>query len=113
MSYNQDKSTLEITEADFDIHTKNVLLKSANWLLHGMILKKITPYLSYNIADVLESTKNEANTQLAKYDVYDGVSLSGNLDNITVTEVSMVPGAVRIKANLRGNVAIKVEDLKF
>ncbi len=113
MAYNQEKSTLEITEADFDIRTKNVLIKSANWLLHGVILKKITPYLSYNIADVLESTKKEANVQLAKYEVYEGVSLSGNLDNITVTEVSMVPGAVRIKANLRGNVALKVEDLKF
>lgn len=113
MAYNQTTNMLEVVEPDFDIKTKSVLLKSANWLLHGLILKKITPYLSYNVSDALESAKKEANKQLAKYEVYQGVSLTGALDNLSVTEVSMVPGAVRIKANLRGNVALKVDELNF
>lgn len=113
MAYNQTTNMLEVFEPDFDIKTKSVLLKSANWLLHGLILKKITPYLTYNVSDALESAKKEANKQLAKYEVYDGVSLTGSLDNLSVTEVNMVPGAVRIKANLKGSIALKVDELKF
>lgn len=113
MGYNQATSKLEIIDYDFDIKTKNVLIKSASWLLHGLILKKITPYLSYNIADVLEGAKKEANVQLTKYEIYEGISLVGSLDKLSVTEISMVPGAVRINATLRGNIAIKVDDLKF
>lgn len=42
--YNPEKRTLEIAEPEFDIKTRNALLKSANWLMHGMILKKISSY---------------------------------------------------------------------
>lgn len=113
MSYNTQKSALEITEADFDIKTKSVLVKSANWLLHGLILKKITPYLTYNVAEVLESTKKEVNASIAGYKLYDGITLKGGLDKMNVTEVSMVPGAVRIKANLSGNIGFDIGDMKF
>jgi len=30
-----------------------------------------------------------------------------------VTSLSLVPGAVRIQANVKGNVALKVQDLKL
>lgn len=113
MTYNAEKSTLEVTDADFDIRTRNVLIKSANWLLHGMILKKITPYLSYNIADVLESTRVEANKQLTGYKVYEGVTINGSMDKLSVTQVTMVPGAVRIVVNLTGNLAFSIGDLRF
>lgn len=111
--YNPGKNALEVSEPEFDIKTSNALIKSASWLLHGMILKKIAPYLSYPLTEDLNGAKAEANKMLADYPLYEGVNIRGNLDSLGVTSVSMVPGAVRIQANLQGNVAIKVGEIKF
>jgi hypothetical protein len=50
---------------------------------------------------------------IKSYEVYKGVHIAGALDSLSVTSVDMVPGAVRIGANVKGNVALKVDDLKF
>lgn len=113
MVYNPDKLAVEITEPQFSVKTSNALVKSASWLLHGMILKKITPYLTYPIKSNLETMKNQVNQMLANYTITDGVVLQGKMNNLSVTSLSLIPGAVRIQANLKGNVALKVQDLKF
>jgi len=113
MIYNPDKMTVEITEPEFDVKTSNALVKTAGWLLHGMILKKITPYLTYPIKSNLESMKNQVNTMISNYSIVDGVTLQGNLNTISVTSLSLVPGAVRVQANLKGNVSMKVQELKL
>lgn len=113
MVYNAEKTAVEITEPQFDVKTSNSLVKSASWLLHGMILKELTPYLTYPIKNDLEKMKGEVNLMISNYSIMDGVSLQGKLNNINVTSLSLVSGAVRVQANVKGNVALKVNDLKF
>jgi hypothetical protein len=113
MIYNPTKTAVEITEPKFDVKTSNALVKSAGWLLHGMILKQLTPYLTYPVKDDLEKVKKDVNQMMGNYSIMDGVNLQGNLNNISVLNLSLVPGALRIQVNVKGNVALKVEDLKF
>jgi hypothetical protein len=113
MVYNPTKMAVEITEPEFDVKTKNALVKSANWLLHGVILKQLTPYLTYPVAVDIEKMKTEVNKMMLNYPVYDGVTMQGKLNNVSVTSLNLVPGAVRIQANIKGNMAMKIENLKF
>jgi len=113
MIYNAEKMAMEITEPEFSVKTSNVLVKSASWLLHGMILKQLTPYLTYPVKSDLESMKTQVNKMIGNYTLMDGVSLQGKLNNLTVTSLSLVHGAVRIQANVKGNVALKIQELKF
>ncbi len=113
MSYNAEKMAVEVTEPEFDIKTQNALVKSANWLLHGLILKQLTPYLTYPIKEDLESMRAEANKTISNYPVYDGVTLQGELNSVTVKELNLIPGALRVLANAKGNIVVKIKDLKF
>lgn len=113
MVYNKEKVALEVQNPEFDIKTKDALVKSANWLLNGLIIKKITPYLTYPVKEELEKLKVEANKSLANYKVYEGVMLNGKLNTLNVTGLDLVPGAVRINVNLRGNLGLKVAGLSF
>lgn len=113
MVYNSQKTALEIQHPEFDVKTKNALVKSAGWLLHGLILNKLTPYLTYPVKTDLENMKTEANKMLSNYSVYDGVNLKGALNSVTVTGLDLVPGAVRILANVKGNIALNVNDLNL
>ena len=113
MVYNAEKMTVEVINPDFDLNTRNALLKSANWLLHGIIIKKITPYLSYPVKPELDNAINEANKMLANYKVFDGINLQGKLNTLNVTRLDLVPGAVRLHANLTGKVGLKIDNLKI
>ncbi len=113
MAYNHEKVALEIIEPEFDVKTSNALVKSANWLLHGMILKTLTPYLTYPVQKDIDDMKAQANQTLNNYTIMDGISLHGLLNDVSVTSLDLVPGAVRIQANMKGNIDLKVEDLKF
>ena len=113
MVYNPDKTAVEIQQPEFDLKTKNALLKSADWLLHGVILNKLTPFLTYSVKEDLDKMKAEANKMLTNYAVYDGVSLQGALNSVTVAGLSLVPGAVRISANVKGSTALSISDLSL
>lgn len=113
LTYNAEKIAVEVQNPEFDVKTKNALVKSANWLLNGLIIKKITPYLTFPVKAEIEGMKADANKMLSNYKVMDGVSLAGKLTNVTVKSLNLVPGAVRLNANVRGNIALKVDDLNF
>jgi hypothetical protein len=113
MTYNADKVAVEIINPEFEVKTSNALVKTAGWMLHGMILQKISPYLTYVIKDDIEKMKTQTNQMLSNYVIMDGVSLQGKLNSATVNSLNLVPGAVRVMTNLKGNVALKVNDLKF
>lgn len=106
MEYDPNTLSISVKNADFDIKTRSSLVKSANWLLHGMILRKLQPYLTYNVEQMLEEVRVNANNMIQKYSLFEGVYLYGNLDAISVSNITMVPGAVRVGANLSGNVKL-------
>lgn len=111
--YNQSNSSIEFAEPEFDIKTKNLLLKSADWLLHGLILKKITPYLTYSIKDNLEEVKREANKNLSLYSITDGITISGSLTDLSVNSIDLIPGAVRVTSNLKGNIYLNIGEISL
>ncbi len=113
MVYNPTKLAVEISDPQFDVKTQSVLVRSAGWLLHGLILKKVAPYLTYPVKDNLDKMKTQVNQMLSNYPIYNGVTLDGKLNSLSVMSLSLVPGAVRIQANVKGNVALKVQDLKL
>lgn len=113
LAYNAEKMAVEVQNPAFDVKTKNALVKSASWLLNGLIIKKITPYLTYPVKTEIENLKAEANKTLSNYKIMDGVSLSGKMNSVTVKSLDMVPGAIRLNANVRGNIALKVDELNF
>ncbi len=113
LAYNAEKVAVEVQNPEFDLKTKNALVKSAGWLLNGLIIKKITPYLTYPVKTEIETMKADANKMLSNYKIYDGVSLTGKLNTVSIKSLDLVPGAVRLNANVRGNIALKVEELNF
>ncbi len=113
LTYDPEKKAITVQNPAFDLKTKNALVKSANWLLHGVILNKITPYLTYPVSEDLEKMKVEANKILKNYDIYTGVKLNGNISELNVINLNLVPGAVRLVANARGNINIKIDDISF
>lgn len=111
--FNADSNTIEMKEIDFELNTQNALLKSANWLLHGTFLKLMQPYLKFPVSDQIKDLKSTVNKELAAYKMTDGVLLNGQVSDILIESLGVVPGAVKVIGSVNGKLKVKVEDLKF
>lgn len=111
--YNSDSNIVEMKDIDFELNTRNALINSANWLLHGTFLKLIEPQLKFPIGDQIKSMKDLVNKELASYIVTDGVELIGAVDVISITSLNIVPGALKVIGSASGKLKVKVADLKF
>lgn len=111
--YNADSNTIEVKDFDFELNTRNVLINSANWLLHGTLTKLIQPYLKFPVSDQVKSMKETINKELNSYKITDGIVLIGNVNDISIDSFGIVPGALKVIGTVTGKLQVNIDDLKF
>jgi hypothetical protein len=111
--YDAANSTIEITNIDFDIKTKSLLFKSADWLFKSTIIKKMTPYLKFPLEQNLTDAKEMIQKEIESYEVIEGVTMNGSLDGLTIDLIIPTPTGMRVLVSTKGKIKLKVDDLKF
>lgn len=104
--FDDSLKTIRVRDLDFDLKTKNVLLKSASWLLHNNLLKMIGPKLSYSVEKEYNEAKITAGQALSNYIITDGVTLKGTLDDIKVDTMYINREAANVIISINGTVKI-------
>jgi len=94
---------------DFDIQTKNNFEKARNWLLKGIIVSKIKPHLKFPLKDAFDEAKILADNMLAGYKLYEGVSLNGRLDSLSIGGVELTETGFRVVIVVKGFVSVGVK----
>ena len=80
--YDKASSTLRLLDLDFDIKTKNVLVKSASWLFKHGLKETLQKKLEYPIGEQLQQTKKELITYLDQNRKLDMFTLSGSIQSL-------------------------------
>ena len=80
--YIPETETVEIVESNFELNTRNVLLKSADWLLHGTILRKLEPHLKFSVKEFVDPMLEDLNKELENYVIEEGIIIKGKIDNV-------------------------------
>ena len=111
--FDNDAQSLRITDFDFDITTKNALIKTANWMLHKKFLSLIEPYLTIPLKKEITDLLQSSNEMLNNYEITKGVFLKGNVSNVTFNHIDISSSSVIIRGNLKGNLKLFVNQLEF
>lgn len=111
LAFDNETKVLRITDFDFDLNTRNALIKSANWLLHKNFLKMIEPNLSISLENEISNLLQSSNNFLKNYQIQKGVSLKGNLNNVLFDKITITKDALIVTGNINGNVRIELGDL--
>lgn len=110
--YDAQTQTVSLKDLVYDLDTKNILQRSASWLLKGAFArtleKQLTIPVGSQIADMQKLLQDKLkNNQLAK-----GVVVNGHIDEIKPDQVYLTPTALLAVVNARGRVDIKVDGLQ-
>lgn len=110
--YNKESHILDVQQMDFDIHSKDALLKGADWLFNRKIVTEISRYTRFDLSSYIDTAKNMINRQLNKEWIH-GISSYGNIQDIQLIGIYPLNQSLVIRSNCTGNLAVKVDAVDF
>jgi len=111
LQYDATAQALTITNFDFEMKTRNALLKSANWLMHKSFLKMIEPMLTIPLKDQMQGALTAGNSFMKGYQIRKGVTLKGNLNNVLFDKITITPQSIIIGGTISGSMKIELGEL--
>jgi len=110
--YNPQTKEIYFDELDYFLDTKSKLMRAANWMAQGLILKKIQQNCRYSIQPNLEEGKKSMDTYLKNYSPMQGVFINGKMEDIQFDKIQLTNQAIIAFIKINGTVTISVDGLK-
>ncbi len=110
--YNSQTKELYFDKLDYALGTKNKLIRTANWLAQGLILRKIQENCRYSIIPNLEEGKKSMMKYLQNYSPMAGVFVNGKVENIEFQKIQLTNNAIIAFIKVDGTVNVSVDGLK-
>jgi hypothetical protein len=111
-NYNSVTKEIYFDQMEYVLNTKSVLMKSANWLLHGTILKSIQANCRYSIKVNLEEGKQNMKPYLSNYSPMKGVFVNGIINDFEFEKVELTDKAIIAFITTNGKMDIKIDGLE-
>lgn len=111
-NYNSVTKEIYFDQLQYVLDTKSVLMRTANWLAEGMILRKIQESCRYSIQPNLEEGKKNLLPYLKNYSPMPGVFINGTLNDFEFEKVELTNRAIIAFIKTSGKMDVKVDGLK-
>lgn len=110
--YNPDTKSIEVDELDYDLQTKNVLLKTAKWLFNKRIRNELKKYTSFSLADYYNTAGKTINSWLNK-EWTKGIKGMGYVRDLKLVALSALPDHLLIRSNCAGDLSVLVSSVNL
>lgn len=109
--YNDTTKEVYFDQLEYALDTKNKLMRTANWLSQGLILKKIEQNCRYSIKANLDEAQKSIMTYLQNYSPMKGVFINGYTKPIQFDKIQLTNQAIIAFIQVKGNVNISIDGL--
>ncbi|MFN9115483.1 MAG: DUF4403 family protein, partial [Bacteroidota bacterium] len=110
--YDDKSKEIFFEQLDYVLDTKSAMLKTANWLAQGYILRKFQENCKYSIIPNIEEGKASMQKYLKNYSPMPGVFVNGMLEDIAFQKIQLTNKAIIAFIKVTGDVAISVDGFK-
>lgn len=110
--YNREKKMLEIQQLDYDIRTRDLLIKSAKWLFSKKILQEIRRHAQLDVAPYLNQFHEMAGTQMNR-NFTRGIDLKGRLHDFYLDFIHPLEADLRVRVVSEGELEVTVSEINL
>jgi hypothetical protein len=110
--YDAKAQTISLKDLKYDIDTKNILQRSASWLLQGAFANTLEKQLTIPVGSQLADVQKQLQERLRNNQLAKGVVINGHIDEIRPDQVYLTPTALLAVVNARGRIDVKVDGLQ-
>ncbi|WP_207534291.1 DUF4403 family protein [Desertivirga arenae] len=109
--YDAAKREVYMDDVDFVLDSKNKLLKTGDWLVHGLIAKKIQESCRFSISDQLKEGEKTMAGFLTNYEPMKGVKVNGAMTQLSPNRIFLTPNALVAMVVAKGKVGISINGM--
>ena len=110
-NYNAVTKEIYFEQMDYVLNSKGLLTRTANWLLQGVILKKIQENCRYSIRENLEEGKKSLLPYLNNYSPMKGVFVNGTMNDFDFEKVEVTDKAIIAFITTTGKMNVKIDGM--
>jgi len=103
---------IELRDLDFDIRSKNTILKTAAWLFNKRIVNELKKYSRFDLSSYLNTAITAINQQLNK-EWMKGIQSNGKMDEIRIVSFYPLREHLVVRSNCSGALAVRVDSANF
>ncbi len=102
---NDSLMQIELTNVDFDVKTKSVLLKSAKWFFNSKINQLVEEQGKFNYTTMLEDVKKEINSAFNQ-PLTEGVMMNGRINKIALNSIYYTTTHLVLRTQMTGSMKL-------
>lgn len=110
--YNAQTQEIYFDQLDYALETKSALMRTANWLAQGVILRKFQENCRYSIKPNLEEGKSNIKQYLNHYSPMPGVFVDGSVDGLEFQKIQLTNRAIIAFIKGDGKVSVNIDGLQ-
>ncbi|MEZ4906297.1 MAG: DUF4403 family protein [Saprospiraceae bacterium] len=110
--YDSETKEIYFDNLQYVLDSKNVLLKSASWMLGDFIISKIKTLSRYSIAQNMDEAKLALQEFITNYSPMTGVSVNGKISNMEFEKMEINDKAMIAFIKISGYANTKIEGLE-
>jgi hypothetical protein len=110
--YNEKTKEIFFDKLDYALDTKDRLIRTANWLAQGLVLRKIEQSCRYSIQPNLDQGKKSMAAYLNNYSPMPGVFVNGKMEEIQFDKIQLTNQAIIAFVKINGSVKVAIDGLK-
>ena len=109
--YDPATKNLSLKDLDYDLDTRNVILKTAGWLLQGKFSAMIERNFVFPVGEQIGEAQRSIQNMLSQNNLAKGIQLNGTINEIVPDRVYLTPDNIYSVVFAKGQVSLKIEGL--
>ena len=110
--YDEEKKSIEVADLDYDLKTKDFLLKTAKWLFNNRIISELKKYTSFSLSSYYDTASKSLNEWLNK-EWTRGIRSSGKINELKMMGVKALPEHLYLQTACSGNINLRIDELNW
>ena len=111
-AYDAATKIIELRDLDFDIRSKNTLLKTAAWLFNKRIVNELKKYSRFDLTSYINTAITSIDQQLNK-EWMKGIQSNGKIDEIKIVNFYPLREHLIVRSKCSGTLSVKVDSANF
>ena len=111
-AYDVNSRQLSVNNLDYDIRTRDMLIKTAKWLFNKKILQVLQSYTKFDLTTYEKSLVSQVNSQVPK-EIYSGVWVNGALNAVTLDRLVPSREKLIVRLSSTGNLRLTLTKLDW
>ena len=109
--YDPVTKNLSLKNLDYDLDTRNVIIKTAGWLLQGKFSAMMERNFVFPVGEQISEAQRSIQNMLSQTSLAKGIGLTGTIKEIVPDRVYLTPDNIYSVVFANGQVSLKIEGL--